>query len=275
MAERGSFRSWKVDVPEVDSRTPNAARIYDYDLGGDHNFQVDRAASEEIQRSVAPTGPFIARSNRAFLQRAVRYCLDRGIDQFLDLGSGIPTKGNVHEIAQERDPNARVVYVDVEPVAVAHTRQLLAENGKADIVHADVREPEKVLDSAQVGELLDFSRPVALLMVAVLHYVDHAEMSALRRYRDELAAGSPVVISTLTADERAEEAQRVERFFAENTDSSVTFRTEEEVRRLFDGADLVDPGVVRTPQWRPDPGTTAEEWDAPRAGCWCGVAITR
>ncbi|GAA2359922.1 SAM-dependent methyltransferase [Saccharopolyspora halophila] len=275
MAGRDSFNAWKVDVPEVDSKTPNAARIYDYDLGGDHNFEVDRAASEEIQRSVAPTGPFIARANRAFLQRAVRYCLDQGIDQFLDLGSGIPTKGNVHEIAQERDPSARVLYVDVEPVAVAHTRQLLAGNERADIVHADVREPEKVLESRQAQQLLDFSRPVALLMVAVLHYVDPAEMPALRRYRDELVAGSPVVISTLTADERAEEAQRVERFFAENAGTSITFRTKEEVRSLFDGADLVDPGVVWTPQWRPDPGATTGEWDVSRAGCWCGVAITR
>ncbi|SFS96334.1 S-adenosyl methyltransferase [Saccharopolyspora flava] len=263
-----------MDVTEVDCTTPNAARIYDYDLGGEHNFAADRAASEEIQRTVAPTGPFIARANRAFLQRAVRFCLDQGIDQFLDLGSGIPTVGNVHEIAQDRQPGARVLYVDVEPVAVATTRHLLEGNDHAGVVHADVRDPDAVLDSPEAASLLDFSRPVALLTVAVLHYITPQEQTRMHRYREVLAPGSAVVISTLTADERAEEAERVERFFAENADTQVTFRTRDEVLALFDGTELVSPGVVWTPQWRPDPADPAG-WEPHRAGCWAGVGLVR
>lgn len=261
-----------VDVPGVDCTTPNAARIYDYDLGGEHNFEADRAASEEIRRTVAPTGPFIARANRAFLQRAVRFCLDQGIDQFLDLGSGIPTVGNVHEIAQARNPRARVLYADVEPVAVAHTRHLLEGNAHADIVQADVRDPEAVLGSPDAELLLDFSRPIALLEVAVLHYITRQEQAGMRRYRDVLAPGSAVVISTLTADQREEEAARVERFFAGKTAAQVTFRTAEEVRELFDGTELVPPGVVWTPQWRPDPADP-NGWEPNRAGCWAGVGL--
>jgi SAM-dependent methyltransferase len=274
MVSQDRSGAWTVDVPEVDCTTPNAARIYDYDLGGEHNFAADRAASEEIQRTVAPTGPFIARANRAFLQRAVRFCLDRGIDQFLDLGSGIPTVGNVHEIARSRDPRARVVYVDVEPVAVAHTRHLLASDDGAGIVQADVRDPDAVLGAAETGRLLDFSRPVALLTVAVLHYITQQEQDGMHRYRDVLAPGSAVVISTLTADEREEEAARVERFFAENTATQVTFRTRDEVRALFDGTELVPPGVVWTPQWRPDPADP-NGWEPHRAGCWAGVGLVR
>ena len=156
--------------PGVDVNVPSAARIYDYSLGGAHNFAADRAAAHELFQAY-PDAPLVGRANRAFLQRAVRFCYQRGITQFLDLGSGIPTVGNVHETAQELDPACRVVYVDNEPVAVAHTLQLLEGVPNAAIVHADIRDVDAVLGAPQTKSLLDFHAPIALMMVAVLHYI--------------------------------------------------------------------------------------------------------
>src|SRR5947209_6612941 len=156
--------SW---APEgIDLDRPNAARMYDYALGGSHNFAVDREMVEQVEK-IMPGSSLIAHVNRAFLQRAVRLCLDAGIRQFLDIGSGIPTVGSVHEVAQAVDPRARVAYVDVDPVAVAHSRAILVDNPYATAVPGDVRHPAEVLADSEVTALLDLGQPVAVLLIAV------------------------------------------------------------------------------------------------------------
>ena len=177
--------------PGVDTKRANVARIYDYWLGGTHNFLAD----QDVGRAMAAVEPrmrLIARTNRAFLGRAVRFLGDRGIDQFLDIGSGIPTSGNVHEIAQQANPAARVAYVDVDPVAIAHSQAILAGNENADIVDGDLREPEKILAHARVGRLIDFGRPVGLLLMVVVHFIADAEdpWRIMDTLRDALAPGS-------------------------------------------------------------------------------------
>src|SRR5947208_805756 len=176
-------------VPDdIDVTRPSAARVYDYFLGGAHNFEVDRQLAAQIA-SLTPNLAQTMRANRSFLRRAVRYLVAQGIEQFLDLGSGIPTTGNVHEVAQAANLRARVVYVDNEPVAVAHSRHLLATNPYATIVDADLRRPSVVMRHHETRRLLDFSRPVAVLMVSVLHFVTDEEDPAgiVAAYRDALA----------------------------------------------------------------------------------------
>ncbi|WP_218577706.1 SAM-dependent methyltransferase [Phytohabitans rumicis] len=239
----------------VDIDTPSGSRIYDYALGGAHNFAADRAAAEAFFAAY-PDAPLVARSNRAFLQRSVRYCAHQGIKQFLDLGSGIPTVGNVHEIAQRLVPAARVVYVDNEPVAVAHTREIIADLPYTAIVDADMRDAETVLGAPETRELIDFDQPLALMMVAVLHYVSDEDdiTGILARYRSVLAPGSVLVVSHTTEDPRPEIEAVIQRVFKE-TGTPVIHRDRAEVAALLDGLELVEPGVVWTPQWRPDDDT--------------------
>lgn len=258
------------EVPRLDLR-PNAARMYDYNLGGNHNFAADRSAMDAINALFAPGElAHVGQSNRAFLARAVRYCLDEGITQFLDLGSGIPTVGNVHEIVRSRIPAARVVYVDNEPVAVSQTRRMLAGNPQAAIVDADLRDPDTVLDTPEVRSLLDFRQPVALLAVAALHYVDHdADVTGiLRRYLHALAPGSVLAISHLTPDGRPQVVPSATTAWADTVSEPMTMRTRGEVTAFFDGLELMDPGVVWTVQWRPD-SPLDPRW--PVEACWAGV----
>ncbi len=240
--------------PGIDVDTPSVARIYDYALGGAHNFAADRAAAAALYQAL-PDGDavLVARANRAFLQRAVRYCCSQGIRQFLDLGSGIPTVGNVHEIAQQVDPACRVVYVDNDPVSVATTRHMLEGVPNTTIVDADMRDVHAVLDAAETRELLDFTQPVALMMVAVLHYVSHEDDAAaiVRRYRSVFAPGSFLVISHTTDDPRPEVAAAIKKVFDE-TSTPVTHRDRDEVATFFEGLELVHPGVVWVPEWRAD-----------------------
>jgi hypothetical protein len=265
-----SERSLSFDsISKVDTTRANPARMYDYALGGGHNFAIDREIAEEMFRQF-PTGRHVALTNRAFLHRAVRYCLDAGMDQFLDLGSGIPTRGNTHEFAQQHNPDARVVYVDNEPVAVAHTRQMLRANPGAAIVHADIRDPDAVLHARETRELIDFGRPVTLLLVAVLHYVGDNLSAIMERYRSVCAPGSMLVISHTTADNQPEAAERLRALLAASA-TPVTHRSRHEVQELFAGWELVDPGLVWTPQWHPDPADPVEPH--PEASeTWCGVA---
>jgi hypothetical protein len=191
--------SW---VPaEVDLSRPSAARVYDYYLGGSHNLEVDRRMAREAI-SLWPDLPEIMQTNRAFLRRSVRYLTGQGITQFLDVGSGIPTVGNVHEAARQADPRARVVYVDSDPLAVAHSRAILAGDEHPAVVHADVREPETILWDPTVRTTLDLDRPIAVLMVAVLHFVsdEHDPFGAVARVRDRLAPGSHLVLSHASAE---------------------------------------------------------------------------
>lgn len=255
MVAQGGFEQ---PPQHVDTSRANPARAYDYWLGGSANFAVDREVADEMARR-EPNVVHTARENRSFLGRAVRWCVDRGITQFLDLGSGIPTVGNVHEIAQRRDPEARVAYVDNEPVAVAHSQQLLSGNPRASITNGDLREPGRVLSAPTVREVLDFGRPVALLAVMMLHYFrdDEVLASTLAQYRRALAPGSCLVLTHLTDDDPEVDMAAV----AAATDRATHGahpRTLEQFRALFRGTELVDPGIVFVHRWKnPDAATAA------------------
>ena len=200
-----------------------------------------------------PDLPRIMQANRAFMRRAVRLCVAAGIDQFLDVGSGIPTAGNVHEVAQAEDPAARVVYVDVDPVAVAHARALLADDPRCGVVHADFLDVNAVLDAPETRTVLDLDRPVALLAVALLHFVgdERRPGEALARYRDALAPGSHLVLSHASADGAPQRADDHVALYRQ-TPTPMSMRPRDEVERFFDGFSVLDPGVVHIPLWRPD-----------------------
>ena len=180
----------------IDISVPSVSRMYDYYLGGSHNFEVDREAARRAMEFM-PGLPKVMQANRAFMRRAVRYAADQGVSQFLDVGSGIPTFGNVHEVAQAARPGARVVYVDHDPVAVAHSQAVLEGNDDAGVVAADLRKPQDILSSSEVGRLIDLNRPVALLLVAILHFVDDDDdpHGAVAELREALAPGSLLVLT--------------------------------------------------------------------------------
>jgi SAM-dependent methyltransferase len=245
-------------VPEgVDITVPNAARIYDYALGGVHNFAVDREFWDNAL-TVFPTAGLVGRANRAFLGRAVRRLAQQGIRQFLDIGSGIPTVGNVHEMAQGIDPQSKIMYVDIDPIAVEQSRSLLAGNPRARAVRGDLRDPEGILFNPEVLEFLDFAEPVAVLMVAVLHFLPDSDDpgSIVKRVGDTLARGSHLVVSH-AGPERDPETQAdlkaVIKLY-EKTPTPVVMRTREELAALVETAfELVPPGVVIANEWHPDP----------------------
>ncbi|WP_158839630.1 SAM-dependent methyltransferase [Saccharothrix deserti] len=255
---------------DIDLSRPSAARVYDVHLGGAHNFQVDREAAQRIAE-VMPGLPQILRANRAFLRRAVRYLTGLGITQFLDLGSGIPTVGNVHEVAWSANPDCRIVYVDVDAVAVAHSRAILSESDNATAVHGDLRRPQEILDNPETQRMLDFSRPVGVLMFAVLHFVPDSDDPAgiIRQYVDAVVPGSHVAISHASLDGEADRAEEAtEQFRNRVTDFSM--RTRAEITDLFTGLELVDPGVVYLTEWRPDAGD--EDCDGKQTSTFAGVA---
>jgi hypothetical protein len=234
---------------DIDLNRPNAARIYDYVLGGANNFGVDREFAKQLL-AMLPDAQVQAQQNRSFLRRAVTFLASAGIRQFLDLGSGIPTVGNTHEVAQRVAPDARVLYVDNEPVAVAHSEMLLEHNPTADVVRADLTDPDSVLGHPKTRALLDFEAPIAVLMFAVMHFVPDSEdpVSLVGRYRDAGAPGSYLAMSHATADGRPEMAELVRRY--RQTANPVTLRSRDEVVRLFAGYELVEPGVVFGSAWR-------------------------
>ena len=233
---------------------PSAARVYDWLLGGAHNFAADRAVGEKVLQAV-PFGRQVAASNRAFLRRAVKYMAGQGIRNFLDLGSGIPTAGNVHEVAQDVDPGCRVVYVDYDEVAVAHSRLMLEGNDNATVVAADFCQPEVVLGAPEVREMLASGQPVGLLLVAVFHFVadERQPREIVARYLDALPAGSLVALSHLTADRRPEAMAGVVEAM-KNSRDPMYFRSYDEVAALFDGLEMVEPGLVAAPMWHADDG---------------------
>jgi len=238
--------------PGIDVERPSVARVYDYLLGGGHNFAVDRQVAEQLL-VVFPEAPLAAHANRAFLRRAVRFLIAAGVRQFLDIGSGIPTTGHVHEIAQEADPDAHVVYVDISPVAVAHSQEVLAGNDRAAVIQEDVRRPAQILQHPDVRRLLDLGQPVGVLMVALMHFLPDVDDPAnlIARLTGPMASGSYLVVSHGTDDGPLDGAAGREVF--RRSGIEVTFRTRAQVQALFAGWDLVDPGVVWVPQWRPDP----------------------
>jgi hypothetical protein len=253
----------------VDLTRPNAARVYDVYLGGAHNFEVDREFARQAKK-LLPDVEAVARMNRRFLQRVVRELTADGVDQYLDLGSGIPTVGNVHEIAQGINPEAKVVYVDNESVAVAHSALILEDNDRATIVDADMRDPERVLNDPETVRLLDFDRPIAVIMCTILHFVSDEDdpYGIVGAYRDALAGGSYLAISHGTTDNRPDLEAFGDSY--RKTANPVTLRPRDQVARFFDGFDLIEPGLVFTPQWRPE--SLADVGREPeRAGVYAGV----
>jgi hypothetical protein len=247
----------------LDPSRPSASRVYDYLLGGYHNFPADRQAAEQI-RAVIPTVSYTARSNRAFLRRALTHLINLGIDQVLDIGSGIPTLGNVHEIAHQINPQVRVVYVDIDPVAVQHSLAILHEQpgelATTTAIQADLRIPQQIFDHPETRRLIDFDRPLVVILLAVLHLVtDDAEAGAIvTTLRDRLAPGSYMVISHPTDDwMTSEESDGIEAV----TSNLVTpgfFRRRSQIEPWFAGLELLPPGLVATPAWRPEEPGGAE-----------------
>lgn len=248
--------------PGVDTSVPSMARAYDYLLGGAHNFMVDRELAGAAER-IMPGARQIARLNRSFLRRAVLFLVAQGVRQFLDIGSGIPTVGNVHEVVQEVAPDCRVVYVDKDPVAVSHSQLMLRGNDRVAMVQADLRDPGFVLEQPEVAELLDFGQPIGLLMLMVLHFVPDSgqPFDIVARYRDALAPGSYLVVSHVTADQRPDQiSQAAQAIQRSRSPDQLSYRSHAEVSRFFDGLELVEPGVVGCALWRPGgPGDVSDD----------------
>lgn len=237
----------------VDTNRANPARVYDYLLGGTHNFLADQDAGRAVT-AADPNIRELARAGRAVLRRTVRFMAAAGVRQYLDIGSGIPTQGNVHEIAQQAAPGSRVVYVDVDPVAVAHSRAILAGNQNATVFRADLREPEGVLAQAATTALIDFSEPAGLLLSAVLHFIadDEDPWRITRTLRDAVAPGSYLMVGHGTDEGRPAVARATGRVYNRSVSTQFQLRSREQILRFFEGFELVDPGLVHITQWRPD-----------------------
>lgn len=245
--------------PEVDSQRPSVARVYDFLLGGDHNFASDRDLATGLLR-VEPQARELAQANRAFLRRAVRAVAGSGVEQFVDIGSGIPTQGNVHEVAQSVNPAASVVYVDNDDVAVAHSRTILAGNDQATVLQADMRRPAEIIAAPGLNRLIDLTRPVAFLLVAALHLVKDAEApdSIVAALRDACVPGSHLVISHLTDEAEPGKTAAIGKLYDRATSPAVS-RSHAEILRFFDGWDLLEPGLVYVPLWRPGDGEAVQD----------------
>ncbi|KPM53955.1 SAM-dependent methyltransferase [Frankia sp. CcI49] len=234
----------------IDTSVPSIARVYDAILGGKDNFPVDRAVADELMR-LAPRGRQSALYNRALLGRGVRFMASQGIRQFVDLGSGLPTAQNTHETAQAVAPDARVVYIDNDPIVLSHGRALLAENENTTVLTADFRSPEQVLNHPELTGIIDFDQPVALLLFAVVHHIEDAEDPAgiLATYREHLAPGSYLFLTHFVT--HGEETAELEKVMLADLGRG-RFRTIAEITAFFDGFELLEPGVTYTPLWRPE-----------------------
>ncbi len=266
-------RGLDYEPPQIDTSKAHAARVYDYILGGKDNYPPDREAAEELIRAT-PSAPAAVRYNRLFLHRAARYlAAEEGIGQFLDIGTGIPTSPNLHEIAQQINPAARVVYVDNDPIVLAHAHARLTSSpqGQVAYIHADMRDAEAILTAPDLTATLDLTRPVALLILSTLHLItDPGEArELLRRYVAPLAPGSFLALSVATNDTISPTGLSV----LSAHGISVLARTRAEVTALFDGLELIEPGVTLVSQWRSDPDPADAE--ATRVGLYCGVARKR
>jgi hypothetical protein len=272
-AHGGSTAS-KASPPAFDTSVAHQARMYDYVLGGKDNYAADRAATEAWV-AVDPGIAFTVRANRAFLGRVVRYLTaEAGIRQFLDIGTGIPTAGNTHQVAQAIAPETRVVYVDYDPVVLAHARALLTshEAGATDYIDADLRDTTAILSQAR--QLLDFTRPVAVSLIAILNAIPdsddpHGIIAALM---DAVPSGSYLTLTHLASDLLAEQTQDgLDNVNGQMMDKEFTSRNREQVARFFEGMDLVEPGLVRVEEWRPGP----EGSGMGRSSLWCAVGRKR
>ncbi|WP_131736962.1 SAM-dependent methyltransferase [Actinomadura roseirufa] len=265
-----------LDPPSTDLNTnvPHSARVYDYLLGGKDNFAVDRAAAEDVVK-IAPYMRTSTRANREFMVRTARYlAAERGIRQFLDIGTGLPTSPNLHEVVQGVDPSCRIVYVDNDPIVLVHARALLtsAPEGTSRYIHADLGEPETILESSALRETLDLDRPIGLCLIAVLHFINDEDKarSVIRRLMEPLAAGSFLVLSTITLDSAPTQvAAAVSAYNSRGINSKA--RTRAEVTSFFDGHELLEPGVVPVHHWRPD--AKAKAIDDSQVSMYGGVAL--
>lgn len=256
------------DDPAFDTSVSHHARVYDYWLGGKDHYPADRAYGDALD-AVMPGIAETARANRAFLGRAVRFLAgEAGLSQFLDIGTGIPASGSTHEVAQEVKPDSRIVYVDKDPVVLSHARALLTghEPGSTDFIDADLRDPERIL--RQAAETLDFSQPVGLLLIAILHAIpDSADpYRIVATLVDALPAGSYLAITHWATDAGTE--AKVGDLTREMSNHQYTARSQAEIARFFDGLDLADPGLAQTQDWRPGPRNQA----AGGTTMWAGVA---
>ncbi|TYK43668.1 SAM-dependent methyltransferase [Actinomadura decatromicini] len=252
----------------IDITTPHIARIYDYWLGGKDNYESDRNAAEQVMAATPTIKPGVT-ANRAFLSRAVRFMAGRGITQFLDIGTGIPTADNTHLVAQAVNPDCRVVYVDNDPIVLVHARALLSGvSAPTAFIDADLRDTGLILKGA--SGLLDLNRPVGLLLIAILHCVpDEDEPGEIvRELMDAFPPGSLLAITHPGIDQLPEQMEAAEKALTKAMGYRVTFRTHEGVSRFFDGFDLLDPGVVPVQDWRPEPGAPPSL----TTGMWGGVA---
>ncbi|MET7337533.1 SAM-dependent methyltransferase [Nonomuraea sp. NPDC005650] len=260
------------ESPAFDPHTPNVARLYDYFLGGKDHFPADRAAAEKVL-DAAPELRVAVRANRAFLGRAVRYLAESGITQFLDIGTGLPGQDNVHEVARKITPGARVVYVDRDPVVLVHARALLAGQGDTTAVEGDLRKPEGILRNPEVMAAIDFGRPVGVLLTATMHYLGDADhpREVVASLHDAMAPGSYLVMSHCTSDARAAAVETITEVYR-GTNAPLTPRSRERIAELFEGFELVDPGLVWLPEWRPDQADMIDFVDGPESSLiLCGV----
>jgi S-adenosyl methyltransferase len=264
----------KAGPPEFDTSVAHQARMYDYLLGGKDNYAADRAATEAALR-IYPEWGFTARANRAFLGRAIRYLTaDAGMRQFLDIGTGIPTAGNTHQVAQEIAPETRVVYVDYDPVVLAHARALLTSGaaGATEYIDADLREVGTILD--QASQLLDFTQPVAVTLVAILHAIPDADdpHGIVARLVDAVPSGSYLALSHLGREFLPPETLRqMQDASTGRVQQQFAYRSRDQVARFFAGMDLVEPGIVPLEEWRPDPGAA----DIGKSTLWCAAGRKR
>lgn len=239
---------------KIDTTIAHPARVYDYVLGGKDNYPADREVAEQAL-AIAPSLGDEVRANRAWLRRAVTYAAEQGIDQILDIGTGIPTVGPTHQVAQRVQPDVRVVYVDNDPIVLAHSRALLVDDHRTTVMQADVREPDSVLARARTH--LDFDRPILLMFVGLWYFVPDEDDPAglIARYRDALAPGSMLLITHVLD---SPEIMQVKKIY--KTSSGVHPRSREDIARLFHGWDLIDPGLVPLHQWRPEGGELSAEF---------------
>jgi hypothetical protein len=259
-----------LDPSAIDTGRPHPARMYDYFLGGYDNYEVDRLAAERAIEAM-PEIPLVARANRAFMERAVRAVAESGVRQFLDIGTGIPTSPNTHEVARRVVPDARVVYVDNDPIVAAHAGARLTNTTGTGFFSGDVRDPKSILDHPVLHGLIDLDQPVALLLVAVLHFLrdDEDPAAIVAALTEALPKGSCLLLSHITLDFHPGGADDVVNIYRGAT-AGITLRPYADVHRFFEGFDLLEPGLVQIPLWRPD-GPPLPPEDLARIGAYGGV----
>lgn len=240
-----------LDLKPFDVSVPNVARMYDYLLGGKDNFHSDRDAVEKLKK-ILPDAELACHQNRRFLERVVHFLVDGcGIRQIIDIGAGLPTRRNVHQIAQEAAPGTRVVYVDYDAVVVRHAEALLAENGRVAVVQSDLRTPRELLMHHNVRRMIDFAQPVAILVLATLHFIadDEHPREIVRLLRTTMAPGSYLALSHITADGVGPDASRAARGIYANASAPAIPRPRDQILRFFDDMELLPPGLVNIDAW--------------------------